>query len=268
MTAGPVYGEVVTVTRLTPGLVRLVFGGPGLDGFTPVPWTDAYVNAQFLPEAAPYAVPFSADLVRQLPRELQPYARRYTVRRWDARRRELTVDVVVHGDVGVAGRWAQSARPGDRLQFKGPSGAYAPDPQVDWHLMVGDASALPAIAASLEQVPSGRPVVVVLEVEGPAYQLGLTCPGALELHWVHSTGADDLLACTVGALTLPASRGQAFVHGEAAATRLVRAHLLRHSAVQREDLSASPYWRQGLTDEQWRSVKAAWQREVELDVPA
>ncbi|MBC7375492.1 MAG: siderophore-interacting protein, partial [Frankiales bacterium] len=44
--------------------------------------------------------------------------------------------------------------------------------------------------------------------------------------------------------------------------------LLRHRAVQREDLSASPYWRRELTDEQWRSVKAAWQREVELDVPA
>ena len=265
---GPVYGEVVRVARLTPGLVRLVFGGQGLDGFTPVPWSDAYVNAQFPPAAAPYAVPFSPDLVRQLPRDQQPCSRRYTVRRWDSGRRELTIDVVVHGDVGVAGRWAQTARPGDRLQFTGPSGAYAPDPQADWHLLVGDASALPAIAASIEQVPAGCPTLVVLEVDGPAYELELESPGALQVHWVHGTGTDDLLARTVAATTLPTGRGQAFVHGEAAATRAVRAHLLRHRVVRREDLSASPYWRREMTDEQWRSVKAAWQREVEQDVPA
>ena len=51
--------------------------------------------------------------------------------------------------------------------FTGPAGAYSPDPDADWHLMVGDESALPAIAASLEAVPAGAPVVVRLVCDGP-----------------------------------------------------------------------------------------------------
>ena len=75
-----------------------------------------------------------------------------TVRAWDDDQRELTIDFVVHGDRGYAGPWAQRAQPGDCLQFRGPSGAYAPDPDAAWHLMAGDESALPAIGASLEGV--------------------------------------------------------------------------------------------------------------------
>ena len=55
----------------------------------------------------------------------------------------------------MAGPWAAAVRPGDVLVFEGPSGGYLPDPEADWHLMIGDESALPAIAASLEAVPAG-----------------------------------------------------------------------------------------------------------------
>ena len=78
----------------------------------------------------------------------------------------LTLDFVVHGDPGVAGPWAAAAHPGDGLQLTGPGGAYAPDPAAAWHLMVGDAAVVPAIAASLERVPEGVPVHVILEVAG------------------------------------------------------------------------------------------------------
>ncbi len=57
-----------------------------------------------------------------------PVVRTYTVRAWDATRHELTIDFVVHGDHGIAGPWAASAQPGDRIFLTGPGGAYAPDP--------------------------------------------------------------------------------------------------------------------------------------------
>ena len=78
----------------------------------------------------------------------------------------------------------------------------------------------------------------------------------------------DLLLGRCAHSPLPSGRACAFVHGEAVATRAVRAHLLREGVVHREDLSVSPYWRRPMTDEEWRSIKAAWQREVEQDVPA
>ena len=100
------HGEVIEVVRLTPSMVRVVLGGPGLDGYTPVPYTDQYVNALFVPDGAPYAAPFDEQQVRELPAEHRPRGRRYTIRSWDAETRTLAIDFVVHGDVGHAGRWA------------------------------------------------------------------------------------------------------------------------------------------------------------------
>ena len=264
------YGEVVTTERLTPQLVRVVLGGPGLEGLAAPAATDAYVNAFFVPEGAPYSVPFADDAVRELPRDQRPYPRRYTVRDWDEAHQQLTLDFVVHGDVGLAGRWATHAQPGDRLQFRGPAGDWGPDPDADWYLLVGDESALPAIAATAEAVPAGKPVVAVVEVEDSDGEIALISPGDLKTVWLHrSEGQDgDLLLEAVRALPLPSGRACAFVHGEAVATRAVRAHLLGEGVVHRDDLSASPYWRRPMTDEEWRSIKAAWQREVEQDVPA
>ena len=47
--------------------------------------------------------------------------------------------------------------------------------------MVGDESALPAIAACLEAVPAGRPVVALVEVDGPDDELTLDSPGDLQV---------------------------------------------------------------------------------------
>jgi len=265
------HGEVVTTEWLTPELVRVVLGGAGLDEFEPIEDADAYVNLFFVPAGAPYPVPFVDDDFRDLPREQRPFPRRYTVRRWDADRRQLTIDFVVHGDVGIAGRWASQASPGDRLQLRGPAGGYVPHPAADAYLLVGDESALPAIATAAEMVPVGRRVVVVAEVESAAGELEIDSPGDLHVVWVHREGhdgpTDRLLVDAVAALPRPDGAVSAFVHGEAVAVRAVRRHLLTEGIVDRDQLSASPYWRQGHTDEEWRTVKAAWQRDVELDIP-
>lgn len=265
------YGQVEYVEQLTPHLVRVVFGGPGLAEFVPSAFTDAYVNAHFPPPGAPYGVPFDDAEVRVLPAGQRPAPRRYTVRRWAEDERLLSIDFVVHGDTGVAGPWARRARPGDRLQMRGPAGAYRPDPVADWHLLVGDESALPAVAAALEQVPAGRPVLAVLEVDAPGDEVDLVSPGDLETTFVYRSatpGRDGVLAAAVEKLNFPAGTVHAFVHGEAVATRAIRTHLLAERGVDRATLSVSPYWRRGDTDEQWRTVKASWQREVEQDVPA
>jgi len=265
------HGTLRSSERLTPTLVRLVLGGEGLDAYAPLEHTDAYINVAIPPAGAPYGdggAPFDLDALKQLPREQRPFRRRYTVRRWDAAARELTLDVVVHGDVGQGGPWALHARPGDALVFTGPAGAYRPDPSADWHLLVGDESALPAIAASLEAVPAGAPVVVRLACDGPEHEVPLDTPGDLDLAWLHRSGAAGdagLLPAAVAAATFPTGRAHAFIHGEAGETRQVRRHLLADRGLDPAWLSCSPYWRRGLTDEKWRQVKAAWNA---VSVPA
>lgn len=261
-------GEVIRTERLTPQLVRVVLGGEGLADLQAPEATDAYVNCFFLPEAAPYKAPFVDDEVRQLPREQRPYPRRMTVRRWDAERGELTLDIAVHGDVGYAGSWATRALPGEKLQFKGPGGGYAPHPDADSYLFAGDESALPAIAASVEAIPAGKPVTVVAEVENDEGEIDLSTPGDLTVHWVHRAGAEDvdnLLAEAVAGLPRADGVVSAFVHGEAVATRAVRRVLLGEQRVDLDHLSCSPYWRRGYDDEQWRTVKGDWVREVNAE---
>ena len=152
--------SVISTEPVTPQMVRVVFGGPAFDGFAPGEFTDHYVKLK-LPD------PQDPETVR---------TRTYSVRAWDAEAQQLTIDFVVHGDVGVAGPWARTARPGDELDLVGPGGAYTPDPDADWHLLAGDASVIPAISASLPRIPLGAPVHVIIEVDGPEEEQPLDTP--------------------------------------------------------------------------------------------
>ena len=97
-----------------------------------------------------------------------PVTRTYTVRAYDPVHNEMTIDFVVHGDEGLAGPWAARAVSGDRIGFFGPGGGYAPDPRADCHLLVGDESAIPAIAAALDRLGDRARARVYLEVGGSA----------------------------------------------------------------------------------------------------
>ena len=264
------HGYVVRTERLTPSMVRVVLAGGGLAGFAMVEATDAYVNLAFRPAGASYDEVFDTKAVRETARrEEAPARRRFTVRRWDAGAGELTIDFVVHGDEGVAGRWAQSAAPGDVLVFDGPAGGYSPSLDAGWHLMVGDESALPAIAASLEALPTGARTVVRLVCDGPDHEVDLPSPGELDLVWLHRSGGPgdtDLLVRAVANLDWRPGRVHAFVHGEAEEIRSVRRHLLTERGLQRADMSCSPYWRRGHTDESWRRVKKDFVAAMEAEV--
>jgi NADPH-dependent ferric siderophore reductase len=238
---------VIATTWLTPAMVRLVVGGPDLEGFGAGPFTDHYVKCRF------------GEKMRS-----------YTVRDWDPGQRLLTLDFVVHGDRGIAGPWAAGAKPGDILEIMGPGGGYTPSPQADWHLMVGDDAVLPAIAVSLSRVPAGVPVFAVVEVDGPEHRQPLDSPGDLEVAWVHRTaGAGEdpaLLLEAVRALSLPVGEGHAFVHGEATTVRLIRRHLVLDRGLAAESLSATGYWKLRRTDEEWRAEKREWIAQAQADL--
>lgn len=268
------HARVRSTTWLTPSLVRVVLGGGDLGAFAmpgdPEPHTDTYVNLAIPPVDAPYGPVFDPAQVRtDHPPDAQPARRRYTVRAWDEVSKELTLDFVVHGDDGVAGPWAALAQPGDVLVFQGPAGGYRPDPEADWHLMVGDESALPAIAASIEAVPDGVLVVVRLLCDGPEHVLQLTTPGTLDVQWLHRTGDPsdvDPLVESVRTLAFPRGRLHAFVHGEADEVRALRRHLLAERGLSRSDMSCSPYWRRSMSDEAWRQVKRDFVAAMDADV--
>lgn len=263
------YATVIRSEPLGSSMIRVVLGGDGLTSYTPTGHADAYVNLAFPPAGAPYTAAFDPAAVRAEHMDHPPVRRRYTVRRWDPARGHLTIDFVVHGNGGVAGPWARSAKPGDVLVFEGPSGGYAPDPTAEHHLLVGDESALPAIGASLEAMAGDACATALLLCDGPAAEIDLPTRAHLDEIWVHrQTGEDTTnpLLDVVADLDLPWGRVQAFVHGEAVETREVRRHLLGDPGITRAALSASPYWRRTMTDEAWRLVKPDFTAAMDHDV--
>jgi NADPH-dependent ferric siderophore reductase len=258
--------QVLRVQWITPHMIRVVVGGEGLAGLGAGDFTDHYVKLMFLVPGVDYPEPFDMDAVhRDLPREHWPRLRSYTVRTWDPHALEMSIDFVYHGDVGLAGPWAANSQPGDEVLFMGPGGGYTPSEDADWHLLVGDESALPAIAASLEALPQGAPAHVFVEVSGPGEEQELVTAGDAKLVWLHRGEAPvgEALVEAVEELEFPPGAVHAFVHGEAGFVKRLRRHLRVERGIPLDQLSISGYWRLGADDEGWRASKADWNREVE-----
>lgn len=261
----PRKATALTVLRtapITPRMIRVVLGGPGITDFIDNEYTDHYVKLQFPPPGVEYPRPLDLAWVRlNLPREQWPIMRTYTVRSFDPVIGELAIDFVHHGDAGVAGPWAASAQPGDELAVTGPGGAYAPDRSADWHLFAGDESAIPAIAGALERLPFDATGRVVLEVGSAADQQKLDTPADVEITWLHRgdamPGSTDLLYDHVRAMDFGPGSVHAFVHGEGLVVmKKLRPHLFGERGLPADRVSISGYWRQGRTEEQFREWKA------------
>lgn len=271
--------EVVAREWLTPHLVRLTFSGPDGGSLAQFPMNDcadAYVKLELPPRGVVLGFPYDVEEVRATrPAQEWPVRRTYTVRSFDPAADRLTMDVVVHGDDGVAGPWARDVEPYGptaRVQVYGPGGAYSPDLDADHHLLVGDASALPAIAVALERLPAGASADVVVAVENSADEIPLRSDAAVRVRWIHEAceeeGAGEAIVAAVRALELPDGDVQAFVHGEAGWVKELRSHLRFDRGLGRDRLSISGYWRRGANDEQWRAGKRAWNEAVEAEEQA
>ncbi|MFI1682648.1 MULTISPECIES: siderophore-interacting protein [unclassified Streptomyces] len=258
--------QVVRTERLTPHMQRVVLGGEGLAEFTTAGCTDHYVKLLFDAEGVTYPEPFDMQRIREeFPRDQWPVTRTYTVRSWDPEARELALDFVIHGDEGLAGPWARDVQPGATVRFLGPGGAYAPGADADWHLLAGDESALPAIAAAAEALPPGAVARIFVEVEGPEEEQKIATDA--EVVWLHrgDRPVGELLIEAVRSLEFPAGELQAFVHGEAGFVKELRRYLRIEHEIPRERLSISGYWRLGHNEDGWQASKREWNAQVEAE---
>ncbi|MBL7253950.1 siderophore-interacting protein [Paractinoplanes lichenicola] len=259
---------VTRVEQLTPHMIRIVLSGDALRGIEAGAHTDHYVKMFFPKPGVAYPEPFDMGAIREtLPAEDWPVVRTYTVRKWLPEIPEMWVDFVVHGDEGIAGPWAAAAKPGDVVRFMGPGGGYSPSPQADWHLLAGDESALPAIAAALEGMPAGARVRAYVEIDGPDEEQKLECPGDLELTWLHRAGrpVGEPLVEAVRGTVFPEGQVHAFVHGEANFVRDLRRFLKNERGIPMAQLSISGYWRRGMNEDGWQSSKREWNQQVEQE---
>lgn len=253
---------VAATSWFTPSLRRVSLHTGDLSAFADSMFTDRYVKLIFPKPGVVYPDQIDVRALRGTYRpEDLPVVRTYTALHPDIEAGTMDIDFVVHGDEGVAGPWAAGTSAGEVLLANGPGGAYRPDPTAEWHLLVGDESAVPAIGAALEALPTDSVAQVVLLVESADHEPELRLPSHSEITFVHRDGSDGQLEDAVRAVHWHDGRVHAFVHGEAEEImRGVRPYLLKERRLAREQLSVSGYWRRGRTEDGFRQWKADFAR--------
>ncbi|MGH3757809.1 siderophore-interacting protein [Actinophytocola sp.] len=252
---------VVRTSQVTPRLRRITFRGPDLAGmasagldqriklFFPPPGHDEPV----VPEGENWYAEF-----RAMPDDVRPAIRTYTVRDFRPDALELDVDIVLHGDghagSGPGASWAGRAAVGDRVAILAPDARHTPilgyefKPPADtaWSLVAGDETALPAITAIVESLPSGRQALVFVEVDSLAEVTPMPSAADVVLTWLSRAGAPavggGLLRAAIGRTTFPQGRPYAWLAGESSAITDLRRHLVNERDIDKELVYFSGYW--------------------------
>lgn len=227
---------VLRVTDLTPRMRRVTLGGPELAGFVSL-GTDDHIKLLFACTPEERQAIDARDLGRN--GGARPTMREYTPRRIDLAANELDIDFVLHGD-GPASTWAAQATPGQHLDIAGPRASMVVPDIFDSYLLIGDETAIPAIARRLEELPAGRRAVAVIQIEDEQERQALTSKAEVEVIWVRRH-EDDLLE-RVRNLALPGGRLYGWVALEKALARQAKA-LLQEKGVPEDALKAAAYWR-------------------------
>ena len=251
---------VAATSWVTPSLRRFHLRTNDLSAFAGSNFTDRYVKLVFPQPGVDYPDQIDVRSLRgTMPAEHLPDVRTYTALNPDLVEGTIDIDFVIHGDEGIAGPWAARAAIGDTLLLNGPGGAYRPDPSADWHLLVGDESALPAVTAALDSLPRTALARVVVLVDSAEHEPELALPAGATVTFVRRDGSStyDTLEAAVRAIDWPDGRVHAFVHGEAEEVMHgVRPYLRGERGLGRDQLSVSGYWRRGRTEEGFRAWKS------------
>ncbi|MCP1290629.1 siderophore-interacting protein [Chromobacterium sp. S0633] len=238
--------QVRAIRPLGPKLLRVTLGGEELAGFATASFDD-HLKVFFPehPDAKP-ALPALVDETLIYPEgQPRPTARDYTPCRFDPERLELDLEFVLH-EAGPATSWAAQAKPGQYLGIGGPRGSLVIPAAFDWHLLIGDESALPAIRRRLAELPPAAKVIALLQTSEAGQSCELPAHPNADIRWVHQ-GADTepALLSALKPLTLPAGEGFVWAAGEYHAIRAVRQYLREERGIDKSRIRAASYWREG-----------------------
>ncbi len=241
--------EVVKTERITPHLLRITVGGDELDEFVS-PGFDDHVKLFFPDANGVLALPAIGPDGPIWPNGIKPTMRDYTPRNFDPVAKTLEIDFALHL-AGPATRWAEQAAPGQRLGVGGPRGSFIVTTDFDWHLLVGDDTALPAIARRLAELPADAHAIVIAEVDSAADKVDLPTAANVQIVWAYrdkAAAGEFPLLTALEDTALPEGDFHAWVACESAAAKAVRAHLIEVHNANPKWIRASGYWRKGSAD--------------------
>ncbi len=147
---------------------------------------------------------------------------------------EVVLDVVIH-EVGLVTEWASGECAGDTVVITDPKGSFAPPENAEWLMLVGDLTAMPAMARIAETVDLPTRVWAEVQDDLPGY-----LPDRAEVTWLDGTSD---LAEVVSGLDWPGAPGYFWMAGESADMRAIRKHLMRDRGLPSAAYDVMGYWR-------------------------
>ena len=153
-------------------------------------------------------------------------SRYYTVRSWDGT--ELVLDVVVHEEGwSPSGLVAVADCTGERVTLSEPKGSFAMPESASWLLLVGDLTAMPAMARILREVDVPTRVWAEVPDDLPGY-----LPDGADVTWLSPPGPRRVRRwpSVVETIDWPEGEGYFWMAGESAQMRAIRKHLMRERA--------------------------------------
>lgn len=212
--------QVTQVEILSPNVRRICLGGSELQGFTSLGFDD-HIKLIW---------PGEGDAVLM---------REYTPRAYDAANGQLVLEFAMH-EQGLATDWAAQAYPGVGLKIAGPRSSMLIPADFDWHVLIGDETALPAIARRLDELPAATRVIVFAKTADARDQRQFTSQANLEVHWF----ADDaVLLAALAAYHFPSGEGFVWGAGEYHTIQAMQSLLAQEKGIAAEALRLSAYWR-------------------------
>jgi NADPH-dependent ferric siderophore reductase len=218
---------------LAPDYARVRLTGSDLDGFDS-PGSDDHMRLFF--PAGPVG---SVEEMRAAP------SREYTPLAWGDN--WLDVEFAVHGDTGVAARWAATAPLGSSIGVGGPRGSAVIVGAPGSWLLVGDETAIPAIRRFSALIPDGTPARIVIETVSAGREIEIDSP--VDIEWLHRGDAPSgsALIAVLDSLTAGDVVGEdpfVFIAAEQSIVKPGRA-LLDRWGVDTSKAVVKGYWKRG-----------------------
>ncbi|MGF6824151.1 NADPH-dependent ferric siderophore reductase [Microbacterium sp. ZKA21] len=267
---------VLRTERLAPHWIRVTLGGGEIGKFRPMGYDQWF--RLFLPiggEAGLERVPAKANKALgylkflRIPDGERPVMRNYTVRAYrpatagsDA---EIDVDFVLHGSAadgtaGPASRWAETCQPGEHVLIIDEGLTFNPERGTDRVMLVGDETALPAIAGISASLPSTATGTAIIEVPSEEDALEFPHPAGLEVVWIvrpHDVLPGTLALAKLRETDLPAVPFHAYGAGEQALASGVRKQLVSERGVDKNQVSFCGYWKIGAASPASKAAREA-----------
>lgn len=267
---------VLRSERLSAHWIRVTLGGGEIEKFRPMGFDQWF--RLFLPiggDAGLDRVPAKANKMfgylkfLRIPDGERPVMRNYSVRAYrpatDAAGAEIDVDFVLHGSAadgtaGPASRWAETCRPGEHVLIIDEGLTFNPQRGTDRVVLVGDETALPAIASISASLPTGAVGTAIIEVPSDEDALEFPHPPGMVVRWIvrpHDVAPGALALEELGRAALPDAPFHAYAAGEQALASGVRKHLVGTRDVDKNAVSFCGYWKIGASSPASKAAREA-----------